>query len=238
MARHAEIAALLPRLRRTASSLGARSAALEAEDLLQEAALSALEAAERVDTAGLSDAHARSVLYMRAVGGMRDAVRRDDPTSRAVYDRRRTLQDAEQHLQLRLGRTPSDPELAAHLHLSLTQLWSMRAAATPRYTLSMDAPLANDEEHSALGELLTDAEQVLPEEAASHTLLLERVRSAIAVLPERQQQIVQMLYGEDRTLAETGAALGVSPSRVSQLHSAIRASLRTLLAEEADRAVA
>ena len=118
---------------------------------------------------------------------------------------------------MRLGRIPEDPEIAAELGITVAALRELYAKVAFTSVATMeDLELADD---------LAAATQEIEDDQAKAALL-----RVVGELPERDQVIIALYYFEGFTLAEIGKVLGVTESRVSQLHSRATMMLRTRLA--------
>jgi RNA polymerase primary sigma factor len=137
-----------------------------------------------------------------------------------VLDRERKMARAEQELHARLGRPPTDEELAKAARISKKQLTQVREAA--RVVTSLDRPLGDDES-SSFGDVVA----VAPEHELAGVLAVDlreaALHRALAHLPEREQQLIRLRFGLDgenarpHSLEEIGHILGVSRERVRQL---------------------
>jgi RNA polymerase primary sigma factor len=136
-----------------------------------------------------------------------------------IGQRERKIARAERELAAKLGRPPTDEEVAKAAELPLLQVEEVREAA--RTITSLDRPLGEEGE-SSLGELLP-SEEPEPEEEVSVSLRRQTLRRALETLPERERDVVKLRYGingDDPTpLRETGRRLGISPERVRQIES-------------------
>jgi RNA polymerase primary sigma factor len=139
--------------------------------------------------------------------------------------RQRKLAKIEAELKGRLGREPTDQELADASDLKLAHVQEAREAI--RTVVSLDRPIGGDEE-TPFGALLP-SDAATPDEEVAVSLEQEAVRRAVEQLPERERQVVRLRYGIDgdapRLLSETGRELGISPERVRQIE---REALRRL----------
>ncbi len=151
--------------------------------------------------------------------------------SRALADQSRTirlpayisdqigrLRRTQLELQQRLGRTPTNEELAAAMDMPLARIEQMiESNAQP---VSLEAPVSEDEE-AELGDLLEDVNAPNPEEAVSDTMETEEMRRRVDELPARERDIIRMRFGlggdEPMTLAEIGERLGITRERARQL---------------------
>ena len=214
----------LPLVRRQALALQVRlPASVELDDLIQAGMIGLLDALNRYDAAhGASFATFAS---QRIRGAMLDELRSRDWVPRSVRRNTRMLDEAIRNLEQRLGRAPEDREIAAALGVDLGQYRQLLMDANGSQLVALDE-LAEEE-----GEALSGEPQATP----LAELLEGRRRSdlvkAIERLPEREKLLLALYYQEDLNLKEIGAVLGVSESRVCQLHSQAVARLRSALAD-------
>ena len=170
----------------------------------------------------------------RIRGAILDDLRAQDWVPRSVRSRARDLERALERLEARLQRSATDAELAAELSISVAELrdlWSQ---------LRMTSVAALDELITA-GQGTSSFAETLPDDRAEDpvTTLVDRdsrrqLADAIAQLSERDRIVVTLYYFENLTLAEIGKVLGVTESRVCQLHTRAVLRLRTKLAEQAE----
>ena len=136
-----------------------------------------------------------------------------------IGQRERKIARVERELASKLGRPPSDEEIAKAAELPMAQVEEVREAA--RTITSLDRPVGEDGE-SALGDLLP-SDQPEPEDEVNVMLRQQTLRQALERLPDRERDVVKMRYGingDDPTpLRETGRRLGISPERVRQIES-------------------
>ncbi|MDX6722922.1 MAG: polymerase primary sigma factor [Solirubrobacteraceae bacterium] len=139
--------------------------------------------------------------------------------------RQRKLAKLETELKGRLGREPTDEELAEASDLKLSHVQEAREAV--RTVVSLDRPIGGEED-TPFGALLP-SDAATPDEEVAVSLEQEAVRRAVDQLPERERQVVRLRYGIDgdapRLLSETGRELGISAERVRQIE---RDALRRL----------
>ena len=135
-----------------------------------------------------------------------------------IGQRERKVARAERELSAKLGRDPTDEEVAAVAELPLEQVEEVREAA--RTVTSLDKPVG--EEETALGDLL-GSDRPPTEEEVEISLREDALREAIAQLPDQEQQVVKLRYGingdEPTPLRETGRRLGLSAEGVRQIES-------------------
>ncbi|MDP1569089.1 MAG: RNA polymerase sigma factor FliA [Vicinamibacterales bacterium] len=168
----------------------------------------------------------------RVQGAMLDALRDLDWAPRSLRKLRRTLDSAVARLRHELGREATEDEIARALEMSpaeydkaLEQVRSLEIGALRQ----LDAPTPDG---GSLLELCIDPDEG-PEARLHRSELRQHLAGALMELPERERQILALYYEEELTMAEIGAVIGVSESRVSQLRSLaisrLRASLKTRL---------
>jgi RNA polymerase primary sigma factor len=155
-----------------------------------------------------------------------------------IGQRERKIARSERELQARLGREPSDEEIANAAELPLTQVEEVRDAA--RTVTSLDRPVGSEGE-TALGELLEGGAPPVDEEVEL-SLSEEVLRRTIEELPEPERNVIRLRYGingdDPQPLRETGRRLGLSAERVRQLESKALKRLATRRELEALRDVA
>jgi RNA polymerase sigma factor for flagellar operon FliA len=160
----------------------------------------------------------------RIRGAILDALRAGDWVPRGVRAKVREVERAQSKLEAALGRMPTEREIAAELGVTLAEL---------RETLSRAANTAV----ASLDEIGGPGADYLAPAAPAVEDMDDDMRAALAQvlrqLPERDQIIIALYYYEQLTLAEIGQVLGVTESRVSQLHTRSALSLRTKLATAA-----
>src|SRR6266545_2792976 len=150
----------------------------------------------------------------RVRGALLDALRDSDWASRSVRARARQMQRAADDLAVRLGRTPSVPEVAAELGVEPGSVHKLREDVHRATVLNYDSIVTEG-----------DAEELLPADAETpDQVLLDRERlaylgDAVVALPERLRRVVTAYFLEERPMLEIAAELGVTESCVSQLRS-------------------
>jgi RNA polymerase sigma factor for flagellar operon FliA len=175
----------------------------------------------------------------RIRGAIFDELRRLDVVPRRVRRRIRDAERAIDTLGRRLSRAPTDEEVAAELGIEVE---AYRRILTEGVTLlALDAPPARQEEGASPMDVLEDASSPNPFATAA-----DRERGAILGrmidrLPPKERQVLALYYYEELTMQEVGKVLGVTESRVSQLHSSailrLRVELRRQRMDAADLGV-
>ncbi len=169
-----------------------------------------------------SDKGAKFETYasIRIKGAIYDGLRKMDWFPNSVRIRARELERAMLQLEARLGRTPESFEVAAELGLSLNDYYKRLDEIKAINLVSLEESLGQDSEQDiTLKDIVNDPG------ASTEFLQVEReevqniLAGAIERLPDKEKLVVSLYYYEELTLKEIGRVLGVSESRVSQLHS-------------------
>lgn len=186
-----------------------------------------VQAAECFDSSrGLSFA---TYAIHRIRGRILDELRRADPLPRPLRSLVKRLAQARLDLGHELGREPTRIELADELGISEIQLRRVEEASSAAI-VSLDRLTGGDGEGGLFD--IDDADtSVDPDRRAEKADLASRLRAAIAGLNERQRLVLQRCYVEEEPLTAIGRVLGVSPSRVSQIHREAVLMLRRRLTE-------
>ena len=184
-------------------------------DLVQDGVLGLIDAANRFD-------EARGIKFetfaeRRVRGAMIDALRRD-AWPRGVRRVRRELEAAREQLRRELGAEPSLADLAKRVGADVQRLERTILRIT---TIESTSPMANLEtiDSATLPAVLVPSEPLSPHRLFEQTESRERVKQALASLPERERRIITLYYFEEATMKQIGTAIGVNESRVSQLHA-------------------
>jgi RNA polymerase sigma factor FliA len=170
----------------------------------------------------------------RIKGAIIDELRSLDWVPRSVRARARDIERANAKLEHKLQRAPTDEEMAGELGVSVDEFQesllqisnSTIAALDELWTVSDSSG-----DQVSLLDTLSDENAPDPAAAIDQTDLKERVADAIARLPEREKLVIALYYYENLTLREIGEVLGVTESRVSQLHTKAVLRLRSRLTE-------
>lgn len=197
---------------------------VELDDLIQVGMIGLVDALSRFEES--HGVQFETFATQRIRGAMLDELREGDWMSRGSRKSQKQIEQAMHRLEHRLGRTPLESEIAAELQMPLPEYQTLlgRVRGTQLVYLE-DIGASADDEEGFLDRHVAD------EEADPMSLLKDqRLRSAlvaaIETLPERERYIMGMYYEQDMNLKEIAAVLGVTESRVCQLHSQSIARLR------------
>lgn len=173
--------------------------------------------------------------WTRVHGAVLDELRRHDWAPRSVRRWERDVERAVEDFAGVHGRRPSQEELAASLGCSPEELRAHREDIARSDLTSLNAVVLSDEstEIERVETVASSDERLDPEAAAIRSAASHRFRSAFATLPQREREIAVLLYVKHVTMAEIGQVMGVSESRVCQLHGRSKRHLRESLADDA-----
>jgi RNA polymerase sigma factor FliA len=162
----------------------------------------------------------------RIRGAVFDGLRSLDWVPRSVRSRAREVESAFSELEARFGRAPTDEEIAGHLKISSTEFQKWLVAIASTTVGPLDRALVAGAEPRSLAGDTPDSPSAIVEESEVRRLVRQEVRR----LPEREKLVMSLYYDEGLTLAEIGSVLGVTESRVSQIHTKAVLHLRARLA--------
>lgn len=186
---------------------------VQLDDLMQAGMLGLLEAVSGYDeTKGASFETYASI---RIRGYMLDEVRRNDWVPRSVYRNSRTISKAVRAVENRLGRDAKDHEVAEELNISLEEYHEMLSDSNGAHLYGFDDLGVTDD--NLQDESKTNIKEPFSQLAA--TDLKAHLSEVIAGLPKNERLVLALYYEHDLNLKEIGDVLGVTESRVSQLHS-------------------
>jgi RNA polymerase sigma factor for flagellar operon FliA len=214
--RHAEL------VRRIAHHLAARlPASVEVDDLIQAGMVGLLEAVRQFDhTAGASFETYASI---RIRGAMIDEVRRGDWVPRSVHRRAREAAEATRRIEQREGRAASAAEIAAALGISLDEYGRLLEGSIRGHLFSLE------EDAELHGDARVAQYAPAPQADLESAEFQQELARAIEGLPERERLILSLYYEQELNLREIGAVLGITESRVCQVHGQAMVRLRARL---------
>ncbi|WP_341675331.1 RNA polymerase sigma factor FliA [Niveibacterium sp. SC-1] len=214
----------VPLVKRIAYHLMAKlPASVQVEDIIQNGMLGLLDAIGRYEE-GLG-AQFETYAVQRIRGAMLDGLRENDWLPRSLRREMRRIETAIHQLEQRFGRQPTEKELADSLGMSLADYQKMLQEARG-YQLVYFEDFGDEDEESFLDRHIVGSESD-PLALLEDKSMREGLVQAIDDLPEREKMVMGLYYEEDLNLREIGEVLGVSESRVCQLHSQAIARLRS-----------
>jgi len=215
-----------PLVKRIAYHLMARlPSSVQVDDLIQVGLIGLMDAVENFDDG--QGAQFETYAAQRIRGAMLDELRQADWLPRSVRRNMRQIESANSRLEQALGRTPNDRELADALDLPLEEYQQQLSDGRGARLLYYEDFQGADDAHFLDGYAGND--QASPVNVLEDTRFRENLVEAIENLPERERLIMGLYYEQELNLKEIGEVLGVSESRVCQLHSQAVARLRSRL---------
>jgi len=218
-----------PLVRRLAHQMMAKLPAnVEVDDLIQVGMIGLADALSRFDPA--QGVQIETFATQRIRGAMLDELRGADWLSRGTRKQQRDIEKAVHRLEQRLGRAPHESEIAVEMGLSLDDYQEMLGKVRGTQLIYLEDMSGDEGDQDFLDRHVADSDSdpqnLLQDDRMRHALV-----EAIKKLPEREQLVMSLYYEEDMNLKEIAAVLGVTESRVCQLHSQSIARLRVKLRE-------
>lgn len=166
---------------------------------------------------------------IRIRGAILDRIRSQDFLPRSVRKKIKDIKSAQEHLKQELGRMPTTQEVAQYIDMEpekVIQLLSEDTTMTSLY----DKKGSNDDSVEII-DTLEDTNKLNPQEQAEEKNVKQELEKALLRLPERERVIMVLYYQENLTLKEIGETIGMSESRVCQLHAQAIMKLKNILSE-------
>jgi RNA polymerase sigma factor FliA len=173
---------------------------------------------------------------MRIKGAIIDELRAMDWVPRSVRARAREVERANAKLEHSLQRAPTDQELAGELKMTVEELNEALLTISHSSMVALDELWSTSDssgDQVSLMDTLEDTTAPDPAKALDVGDLKDRIAGSIATLPEREKLVIALYYYENLTLREIGEVLGVTESRVSQLHTKAVLRLRSHMQADA-----
>ncbi len=198
---------------------------VQADDLIQAGMIGLLEAAKNYDAS--QGASFETYAGIRIRGAMLDEIRRTDWTPRSVHRKARQVAEAVREIENAQGRDARDNEVAEAMGISLSEYHKILQDATGSRVFSIDEPGHSGEETDySLQEQPNE-----PLDSLQNDHFKVALADAISGLPERERLVMAMYYDEELNLREIGEVLGVSESRVCQIHGQALIRLRARMGD-------
>jgi len=196
---------------------------VQVDDLVQSGMIGLLEAARKYDLS--KGASFETYAGIRIRGAMLDEIRKGDWAPRSVHRKSREVADAIRSVEMRTGTDARDQDVAAELGIPLEEYHAILQDSSGSRLFSFDDMLEGDDSliEKVAGEVPN------PLEGLQNEVFRGELAAAIATLPERERLVLALYYDEELNLKEIGQVLGVSESRVSQIHTQAALRLRSRL---------
>ena len=216
-----------PLVRRLAHQMIAKLPAnVQIDDLIQVGMIGLHDAMSRFDAA--QGVQFETFATQRIRGAMLDDLRSGDWMSRGDRKQQRQIEAAVHKLEQQYGRAPAESEIAKEMGLSLGDYQEVLTKVRGTQLVYLEDMTGDDGDQSFLDRHVADASSD-PLAMLNDQRMREALVDAIKLLPEREQYVMSMYYEHDMNLKEIAAVLGVTESRVCQLHSQSIARLRVKL---------
>ena len=218
-----------PLVRRLAHQMIAKLPAnVEIDDLIQVGMMGLSDALARFDVS--QGVQFETFATQRIRGAMLDELRGSDWMSRGDRRHQRAIEAAVHKLEQRLGRAPNESEIAREMGLKLQEYQELLGKVRGTQLVYLEDMAGDEGDEDFLDRHMVDVE-ANPLGRLSDHRMRQALVAAIEALPEREQYVMSMYYEHDMNLKEIAAVLGVTESRVCQLHSQSIARLRTKMRE-------
>jgi len=216
-----------PLVRRLAHQMVARLPAnVELDDMIQAGMMGLMDAAARFEVSQGTQFEVYAAQRIR--GAMLDELRANDWMPRSARKSQRDIESAIHRLENRLQRAPFEAEVAAELGLPVTEYQDMLNGARGSQLVYLDDLRGGSDDEDYLERyLVIDGQE--PAAILRDKRFREALVAAIEELPEREKMLLSLYHEQDMNLREIGAVMGVTESRVCQLHSQAVARLRSKL---------
>lgn len=204
---------------------------VDAADLVSYGVFGLIDAIEKFDP---SRGHKFETYAMARIrGAIVDELRSLDWVPRTLRAKAREIEQAYQRLEGRLHRAPKDTELAKETGMTVRQLQGVLSRLATTGITTLEGALDSERSDISRGDALADRR-----DGPGDGLMAQESRSAllasVASLPERERQVLSLYYFESLNMAEIGEVLGVSESRICQIHAKAVLHLRARLTSELD----
>jgi RNA polymerase sigma factor for flagellar operon FliA len=219
----------MPLVKRLAHHMKAKlPPSVEVDDLIQAGMMGLLDAINRYEETHGAQFETYAVLRIR--GAMLDELRNSDWMPRSTRQNMRKVEGAMNSLQQKLGRAPTESEVAKSLKIPLSEYQDLLSDGNGHQLIYYEDFHDDDGNDSFLDRYAVDDDD--PLRSLLETDFRQAVIDAIDGLPPREKLLMGLYYEEELNLKEIGAVMGVSESRVSQLHTQAVARLRAALREQ------
>lgn len=186
------------------------------DDLINEGIIALMDAVEKFDLS--KNVKFDTFATIKIKGAMIDFIRKQDCFPRRIKKLARTINEAENHLSIHLGHSPTQIELAQYLNVTQQELDKMQLEVYSLNVYSFEQMLYETNSESTFAGYLTDSVNT-PEQHLADSELTEVLARAIDNLKENEKLVIALHYKEQLKIKDIAAILNISDSRVSQIHS-------------------
>ena len=224
------ISEYLPYVKRIVQRLAVHlPSTVDIDDLMNVGVIGLIQAVDRYDPR--RDNKFMTYAIFRIKGAVLSELRARDFLSRSNRRKIRELESAYQRLEQKLGREANDKEIAQELGIELEQVYRTKQMSSISFISLEELGVSSKDEKEKLMSFLANNE----DDALNLTKLKElkeALAGAIKQLPEKERLVISLYYLDELTMKETGKVLGITESRVSQIHSQAILHLRSKLRKQ------
>ncbi|RDL43642.1 RNA polymerase sigma factor FliA [Marinomonas piezotolerans] len=204
---------------------------VDVDDLMQAGMMGLIEAYKRFEST--KGASFETYAGIRIRGSIMDEVRKSDWAPRSVRRNGRAVTTAIREIEASSGREATDVEVAAHMGISMDEYHDIIHSSMSTQLFSYEEMLESEHGNHEL-DIENDSDASQPYHLVEEGGFQQHLAQEIDRLPEREKLVLSLYYNDELNLKEIGAVLGVSESRVSQIHSQAAMRLRARLGEWQD----
>lgn len=190
---------------------------VKAEDMYSTGIMGLIKAVAKYDPSKKNKFETYAILLIK--GAIIDEMRSLDWVPRSVHQKANQVAKVQQELEQKLGREPTDAEVAAKLGISLRDFEELLVRIRPAVLIPLNTDANDDPDSVQMAERIPDPGQQTSFEHAERNEFRKLLEEAVLNLPEQERLVLVLYYYENLMLKEIGKVLGVSESRVSQVHT-------------------
>jgi len=191
---------------------------IELEELINAGVLGLIDAIEKFDVS--RNIQFKTYAEIRVRGAMLDELRAQDWVPRSVRQKINTLARAYARLEQVYGRPATSEEVAAELGLTVAELTILESKAQGLPLISLnDSFDHDDDDERCLQDSITDPDQTDAADQFDEKWVKEVIEHELDLIPPRERTVVSLYYFDELTMKEIGGVLGVTESRISQIHT-------------------
>lgn len=199
---------------------------VDQSDLYSSGLVGLLQAVRNYDPA--CGASFETYARMRIRGAMLDELRRMDWVPRTIHEKARKVQAVMAQLEQQLGETPTEAQMAGALKLSLAEYGKLLNEVQPATFVCLDT-VSSENEAGDLYEVVPNSTEETPSDQISRLELKQVISRRLKELPKMQRKVLALYYGEDMHLREIAEAVGLTESRICQIHAQAILSIRAYI---------
>ncbi len=200
---------------------------VQRDDLYSTGVLGLIKAVERFDPSRKAKFETYAQLLIK--GSIIDEMRSLDWVPRSVHQKANEIEEATHRLQQKLGREPTDEEMAKDLGVTIERYDELVLRVRPAILLSLDRSSDEDAAGVHISERIPDENAKTSFEVADRREIADFIEDAVYNLPEQEKTVLVLYYYENLMLKEIGQIMGVTESRISQIHTKALIRLRARL---------